>query len=377
MKLATAATAILMAAGSLNAAFLPAEWQSAPLTKAAAKNEWYFFPDDLGNSRVLVKATAGTKASFKLLTGGPPVWTDAFTSKISIGKQGTFVPAANGGGFLVASQGNTMKVAIFDNLGNSVIETIDPNPGAYTGISAELDATGGLHVGYIYNSRTICYARRNSASNWTFTSQLIPGAIFIHDTAVVPLTTSNVSLYFTQTYTGVRTLWRAKPAVALDGRLYITWASNPLLNVENFVAPQLRGSRVGAEGRVYFFGSGNAPSWKLKRYSGIGGPIELETAGNVSPKSIRVAIGPDGRQRVAWYNETLKRVHYLKPINNGPDVPIIAGYPVVTTSKQSLTDLSGFHFTPDGTPCLLYRTTLATAFVATPREDLVWTGTEW
>ncbi len=62
MKLATAATAILMAAGSLNAAFLPAEWQSAPLTKAAAKNEWYFFPDDLGNSRVLVKATAG-KAS--------------------------------------------------------------------------------------------------------------------------------------------------------------------------------------------------------------------------------------------------------------------------------------------------------------------------
>ena len=58
-------------------------------------------------------------------------------------------------------------------------------------------------------------------------------------------------------------------------------------------------------------------------------------------------------------------------------MPIIAGYPVVTTSKQSLTDLSGFHFTPDGTPCLLYRTTLATAFVATPREDLVWTGTEW
>jgi hypothetical protein len=358
--------------------FEPAEWQVSPVAAAAKANEWYFYPDNAGAPRILVKSTAaGTAlASQRLLTGGPPQWLTGGASKLGVARQGVFVPAAGGGGFLVAAHGLTLRAAVYDSAGNVAVETIDPNPGAYSGVSAELDASGILHVGYIYGGRTICYARRNSPGNWSFTSQLMPGAVQIHETAVVPLTPSNVSLYFNQSYARIRTLWRARPGVAPDGRLYILWAANPLQRVEDYVGLPLRGSRVGGEGRLYYFGSDNSRTWKLRRYNGST-TATLENAGFVSPKSIRVAIGPDGRQRVAWYNPTLRRVHYLKPPAAGADVPALAGYPVTTTGKQTGADLSGFHFTPDGTPCLLFRTTPAKGFVAFPREDIVWDGDEW
>ena len=56
------ALAILLAtflgASGLRANFTPAAWRYEPLPTAGTSNsEWYFFPDELANPRMLVKAT--------------------------------------------------------------------------------------------------------------------------------------------------------------------------------------------------------------------------------------------------------------------------------------------------------------------------------
>lgn len=374
---------LLAGTAAARADFTPAAWHSAPLETAGAANEWYLFPQSTKEPRVLVKASANNNSAVarKLLTGGPPVWTaDASASLGLINKQGTFVPTPTGGGYLVASHGNAgsavLKVVIFNAAGSPSLETIDPNPGTYTGISAELDAAGVLHVGYVFNGSTVCYARRAGGNPWLFTS--VPNTGAVHDTAVIPVpSTEEINgvtrqyetfLYFTATASNVRTLWRYRPGI-LNNQLLIQWGTNPRANIENFVGLYLRGSRVGNTSRLYFFGSEGTNSWKLKRYAGSGTPTELEVAGNVNPKAIRVAMGPDGRQRVAWYNATNNRVHYLRPTPGGVDLPILAGFPVTTTGSQADADLLGFHFDAAGLPYLLYRTTYATGFMAFPNDN--------
>lgn len=369
--------ATFLGASDLQANFTPAAWQSTALDIAAgASNNWYFYPDDLGNPRILAKATtSGTTApARKILTGGPPAWTAGASATMPlISKQGVFVPTAGGGGFLVAPHNVAgVKAALFDNLGGHVVEVADGNGGTYTGISAEMDSTGRLHLGYIYNSNTICYARRNLAGGWIFTSLSLGSGIVIHDTAVVPITTDNVNLYYcaTSTAQNVTTLWQAKPGIPQpQNQLLIQWSSNPLVNVENFVGKTLRGSRVGSVGRLYYFGSNNTTSWTFKLYNNLGTKSELETAGTVSPKSIHVAFGPDGKQRVAWYNETSKKIHYLKPLAAGVDLPVPAGQPVALTGTLADPDLLGLHFGPDGTPYILYRRDLNEGFVAFPNDN--------
>jgi hypothetical protein len=373
------AAAILIAIAAVaRADFSPAAWHDAPLEVAAGNtNEWYFFPPANKSPRVVVKATTNNNIpSRKLLTGGPPAWTSGGAASLgAINKQGTFVTSpTDGTGYLVASHGApgsaVLKVAVFASTGSATLETIDPNAGTITGISAEVDASGILHVGYIWNGNTICYARRTGgASGWAFTSVGL-GATTLHDTAVVPSSTANeaVDLYYTATSSGVRVLWHSKPGV-INSQLLIQWGANPRVEVERFVGLYLRGSRIGPSRRLYYFGSDNTNSWKLRRYAGSGTPSELETAGNVSPKSIRVATGPDGRQRVAWYNATDRRVHYLRPVTGGVDLPQLAGFPVTTTGAQADADLLGLHFDSSGRPHLLYRTTLAAGFIAFPRDD--------
>ena len=225
-----------------------------------------------------------------------------------------------------------------------------------------------LHLGYIWNGNTLCYARRNGPNNWSFTSATLPGTI--HDTAIAR-NGDDILLFYTSTNSNVRSLWRAKPAVAPDNLLRIFWGANPLTRLEDFVGITLGGGRAGTTGRVYYFGAGSAAStsWKFKRINGTNAASELETAGNVSPASIRVAIGQDGLQRVAWYNETNKRVHYLRPPSAASDIPQLVGYPVQLTGNLANADLLGLHFGADGTPYVLYRTNLATAFVAFPTDN--------
>ncbi len=360
---------------SLQANFTPAAWQSTALDFAAGtSNNWYFYPDDLGNPRILTKATTSgtTAAARKILTGGPPSWTAGASATMTlISKQGIFVPTSGGGGFLVAPHNvANVKAALFDNSGGHVVETADTNAGTYTGISAELDSTGRLHLGYISNGNTLCYARRNAAGGWIFTSLNLGSGSVIHDTAVVPITTTDVNLYYCATAGGVTTLWRAKPGIPQpQNQLLIQWSSNPLVNVENFVGQTLRGARVGSVGRLYYFGSNNSSSWTFKLYNNLGTKTDLETAGNVSPKSIRVAFGPDGKQRVAWYNATSKKIHYLKPLASGVDLPVPAGQPVALTGTLADPDLLGLHFGPDGTPYILYRRDLNEGLVAFPNDN--------
>jgi len=365
--------ATFLGASSLQANFAPAAWQSAPLEVAAGtSNNWYFYPDDLGNPRVLAKATTSNNTpARRLLTGGPPAWTVGLSASMGqINKQGVFVPSPGGGGFFIAphNQAN-LKVAIFDSTGGFTLETIDPNPGLYTGISAELDSSGILHVGYVADNSIICYARRTSFGDWIFRGDNLGTASVIHDTAVVPTTTSDVNLYYSATASNVTSLWRAKPGI-VSNTLYIFWGANPLTKREDFVGRTLRGSRVGPVGRLFYFGKNSisSTSWIFKRTDNFGNGSDLETAGNVSPKSIHTAFGPDGKQRVAWYNETTKKIHYLRPAAAGVDVPVLAGQPVSLSGNPANPDLLGFHFGPDGTPYLLYRTTNAAAFIAFPND---------
>lgn len=369
-----------LGADGLQANLTPAAWQSAPLdVVVATNNNWYFYPDSFGNPRILAKATtANNTPGRKILSGGPPEWTSGASASMGqINKQGVFVPSPGGGGFLVAphypstTTTGPLKVAVFDSSGGFGLETVDTNAGNYTGISAELDSTGRLHVGYIWNGSTICYARRNISGGWIFTSLPLAGSLVVHDTAVVPITTTDVNLYFTATTTSnpvVTILYQAKPGI-INSTLQIQWQGNPLVNLENFVGQTLRGSRVGTVGRVYYFGSNNTTSWTFKRRDHLGNTTDLETAGTVSPKSIHVAFGPDGKQRVAWYNATSKKIHYLKPVASGVDVPTLAGQPIALTGTLADPDLLGLHFGPDGTPYILYRRDLNEGFVAFPNDN--------
>lgn len=367
--------ATFLGASNLQANFAPTAWQSTALDFAAgASNNWYFYPDDLGNPRILTKATTSgmVAPARKILTGGPPAWTAGESATMPlISKQGVFVPTSGGGGFLVAPHNVAgVKAALFDNSGSHVLEIADGNGGTYTGISAEMDSTGRLHLGYIFNANTICYARRNLAGGWIFTSVNLGAGVVIHDTAVVPITTDNVNLYYCATASNVTTLWQAKPGIPQpQNQLLIQWGSNPLVNVENFVGKTLRGSRAGNVGRLFYFGNNNSNSWIFKLYNNLGTKTDLETAGNVSPKSIHVAFGPDGKQRVAWYNETSKKIHYLKPVAAGVDVPVPAGTPVALTGALADPDLLGLHFGPDGMPYILYRRDLNEGFVAFPNDN--------
>jgi hypothetical protein len=372
--------ASFLAATSLPANLAPTAWHSEPLaTSGSSINHWYFFPDEINKPRILVKATtSGTNAPpRKILTDGPPSWTAGPSATMPlISKQGVLVPSLGGGGFLAAPHNvAAVRVAVLDNSGGFTVETADSNAGTYTAISAELDSTSRLHLGYVWNGDTVCYARRNASGGWLFTSLTMPAGTVIHDTAVVPITTNDVNLYFCATASGVTTLWQAKPGIPQpQNQLLIQWSGNPLVNVENFVGQTLRGSRVGLVGRLYYFGSGNTTSWTFKRYNNLGVKTDLETAGFVIPRSIHVATGPDGNQRVAWYNQSTKKIHYLKPVAPGVDVPTVVGYPVALTGTPANPDLLGLHFGPDGLPYILYRTNDATGFVAYPNDNFDFNG---
>lgn len=376
----------------LRADLSPAAWHSEQLPTAAnGSNTWYFLPDLEGAPRIFAKTNSNTAGNTKeiLITGGPLAWTSDAPQNIGgVSKQGVLVPKGSGEGFLVAANGNSrLNLAVLASDGSSSPENIDPNAGTYTGVSAELDSTGKLHVGYIWNDNYICYARRNSPGNWSFTAQPVNGVI--HETAVVPVGFDDVALYYTATALGVTTLWRATPKVhPRDGKLYISYPAlagaggvapvpdNSIDNMENHVATILSGSRVGNVGRAFYFGSDGVASWKLRRMtnttSPVAAPENLETAGNVIPGSIRTAIGTDGNQRVAWYNKTNKAIHYLKPAAVAVDVPVPAGTPIQLTGNATTlanADVLGLYFGPDGMPYILYNRTTAQGFIAYPNDN--------
>lgn len=378
----------------LRADLSPAAWHSEQLPTAGnGSNTWYFLPDLVGAPRIFAKTNSNTAGNTKevLITGGPLEWiSDAPQNIGGVSKQGVFIPKGIGEGFLVAANGNSrLNLAVIASNGSSSVEPIDTVAGTFSGISAELDKTGKLHVGYIWNGNTICYARRNGPGDWDLATETIPGSV-LHDTAVVPVSFNEVALYYCATATGVRTLWRSTPKVhPRSGGLFISFPALPPAGqfpavpenkrelMENFVGLTLKGARSGDVGWVYYFGSNNTAFWKFRRTANNrdgNDPDTMESPAEVvSPASIHVATRPDGSQRVVWYDELGKEIHYLKP-STPVTPPALAGTPVQLTGNIPDADVLGLHFDATGMPYILYNTTTSKGFIAYPNDNFDFNG---
>lgn len=371
--------ATFLGASNLQANFAPAAWQSEQLPGTGGNNVPYMFPDLTGGPKVLVKGRGTGNVPLKTLTGGPPVWTAGSSTNIAANKDGVFVPTPDGGGYLVAPHNSTLRCVIIAPNGSGTVENLDTTTANYSGISAALDYTfsgtpgGVLHVAYIRNGNTLGYARRNGsgASAWRVAN---PAATFnfpLLSTAVVPATTTDVNLYYTINTVGSRLdLWVARPVQVSTVLAVITQAS-PTSNVEDIVQAPLCGTRVGGLDRLYFVGSGgiSETTWKLRRLlGGAGGTIQT-LGSTVDARGIRVAVAPDGRQRIAWYDATARVVHYLRPSTVADGPPYSAHQPVVGTGAQTNATLHGFTFSPDATPFLLYRNGAGSDFIAFPNDN--------
>ncbi|WP_193210497.1 hypothetical protein [Luteolibacter marinus] len=363
----------------------PEAWHSEQLpTAGTGANRWYIRPD-LTNSPNLIVKNASKQ---KFLNATPPVWDDANATNASISGQGVYVPRSDGGGYLVAPNGTaSLKVMVIGPNGAGTVETIDNYGGGYTAISAALEPASAnltrnerLHVAYVRGGSILGYARRSGtgANPWIlppleYTANL---GFPVSSTAVVPATDTSVNLYFTLTQSGVTTLKRAQPTT-VNGFLLVTNKNfNPLVDLEQFVQVPLCGTRIGNTDRVYYVGSGGNPSatsWKFRRWLGSGSDGEGQTVednlgATLAVGSIHAAISPDdGIQRVAWYNNTTKNVHYLKPTAPGVDYLVAAGHPITFSGASS--DLLGFQFDSSGRPYLLYQTTNSKGYVAFPTDD--------
>ena len=370
--------ATFLGASNLPANFAPAAWQSAALPGTGGNNLPYMFPDLTGGPNVLVKGRGTGNVTLKTLTGGPPVWTAGPSTNIAANKDGVFVPTPDGGGYLVAPHNSTLRCVVIAPNGSGTVENLDSTSATYSGISAALDYTnsgssgGVLHVAYVRNNTTLGYARRNGsgASPWRVANPAAPIGFPVLSTAVIPATTTDVNLYYTINTTGARLdLWIARP-VQVSTVLAVISQASPTSNVEDVVQAPLCGTRVGGLDRLYFIGSGgiSESTWKLRRLlGGAGGTIQTLGA-TVDARGVRVAVAPDGRQRIAWYDATARVLHYLRPSTVADGPPYSAHQPIIGTGAQSNATLHGFTFSPDGTPFLLYRNGAGSDFIAFPND---------
>ena len=349
----------------------PAAWHSAALPGTGDNNRTFIVPDAAGAPRIFVKSnpTTGTgNATTKYLSGGPPVWTAGPQGSLAVRGNGVFVPKAGGGGYLVAAHGSSLKAVVINANGSGTEEVIDNTAGTtYSAISVALDPTGAPHVGYV-RGNNLCYARRTGSNAWRKADQVAPLSFAIGDTAVLPASTTDVALYFTLNVSSGRyDLYRARP-VQIQNVLTVVHANSPLVSLEAVVQPPLRGTRVGGFDRVYFIGTNGGSTWNLRRLlSGTGSTLQALTA-NVDARGIEVAKAPDGRERIAWYDATARRLHYLRPSGATDGPPYAVAQPVVGTGIQTNAELRGFHFDAGGTPYLLHRNGAGSDFIAFPND---------
>jgi hypothetical protein len=198
-----------------------------------------------------------------------------------------------------------------------------------------------------------------------------PLNITIGDTAVLPASGTDVALYYTLTVAtnpAVRyDLYRARP-VQIQNVLFVVHTTSPQVSLEAVVQPKLRGTRVGGFDRVYFIGANGGSTWNLRRLlAGSGTTLQALTA-TVDPRGIHVAKAPDGRERIAWYDATARKLHYLRPSGATDGPPYTAAQPVVGAGTQTNAELRGFHFDAGGTPYLLYRNGAGSDFIAFPND---------
>lgn len=348
----------------------PAAWHSAALPGTGGNNRTFIVPDAAGAPRIFVKSNPGTgNATTKYLSGGPPLWTAGTQGSLAVRGNGAFVANPGGGGVLVAAHGTSLKAVIINANGSGTEEVVDNVSGTYTAISVALDPTGVPHVGYARGTN-LCYARRSGSGStpWRKADQMAPLNLTIGDTAVLPASGTDVALYYTlNVSTGRYDLYRAKP-VQIQNFLFVVHNTSPQVPMETFVQIPLKGTRVGGFDRVYFIGTDGGTTWNLRRLlAGTGSTLQTLT-NTVTPRGIHVAKAPDGRERIAWYDATARRLHYLRPSGATDGPPYTAAQPVVGTGNQANAELRGFHFDAGGTPYLLHRNGAGSDFIAFPND---------
>ena len=368
-----AITLALAMGGALHANFDPANWHSEELTAAGGPYRPYFFPDASGNPRIAVKSsTSGGYATLRLLTQGPPAWITGTDVSLSQNRHGVFVPAPGGGGYLVASHNDgLLTVAVFAANGSVNVDLAPLSPRSLTAISAALDPSGVLHIGYVRDGTTLGYVRRNGegANRWRVADVSAPIGYPIASTAVIASSTTSVSIYFTiNSAPGRLDLWRSRP-VEVSGLLLVVHSSlSPLVNSDIIVQAALCGTRGGGTERLYYIGSDGGSTWKLRRLQN-GVDTNLELLGPiVDCRGIFTAVPSDGRERIAWYDAEARKLHYLRPDSAADGPPYKVFHPVVGSGSQTNAGLEGFMFAPGDVPCLLHRNGAGNDFVSFPRD---------
>ena len=388
MNRVAAVAAFLLGISGVRASLDPAMWADIPLAGTNAGNQvWHLWPDEAKNPRVLAKGVSQqASVSRAFLTGGPPAWTLGSNATAgSINKLGAFVYRDSGNAFLVAPHAVnttlTLKCLSFVN-GNAATAVVDSasttsfgTPGTtvdwkkYGTISAALDGDNNLHVVYVRNAgtttETLCYTRRTVSGTW---GPVVAGSFQgsqpgsrIRSTAVIPSSLNSANIYFTfDTGTPISLI---RMNTVLNGSSLVMTTFTVL--DPSGIAETLHGMRYNGVDRLFFFKSNS-----LRRWNGSSSTEVRPAVANAQPRSIQTAVSPkDGKQRIAWYNGTSKKFHYLRP---NPALPGDAGYtdaqPVQLSSNGGLlqADLKGLHFDADGLPYLLYTRTWDEGFISYP-----------
>ncbi|HSP42509.1 MAG TPA: hypothetical protein VLO11_06545 [Luteolibacter sp.] len=363
-----ALTLALAMGGALHANFAPANWHDEELLASGGNLRPYFFPDAAGNPRIAVKRGRDSgSATLRLLDEGPPEWIAGADTTIAQNRHGVFVPAPGGGGYLVASHnGTSLRVAVFAPDGSVTVDTAPLNPMSLSAISAALDPSGVLHIGFVAAGSYLGYVRRSGegANRWRVADTFASISYPIVSTAVIASST-NVSIYFTiNSSPGRLDLWRARP-IEVSGLLLVVHGQSPLVNSDNIVQAALRGTRGGGTERLYYIGSDGGSTWKLRRLQN-GVDTNLELLGQtVDCRGIFTATPSDGRERIAWYDAEARKLHYLRP-NSAADGPPYAVF--LGSGSQTNAELEGFMFAPGDIPCLLHRDGAGNDFVSFPRD---------
>lgn len=365
--------------------------QNVQLPNASGNsNNWFFFPDQNGQPRVVTKGNQNNSlVPLQVLEAAPPTWTLSSSETVAASSLGTFVPTGTGTGKLVAAHiDGTRSIKVVDFVaGEPVgIETAVSNIASnvhFGNLSAAVDSAGFLHIAYTLGagsgstSCTLVYLRRNvSTGDWAKHEVNIPARVL--GTSVLAPTTSSAVLYFSTS-----ALHRCTLDSFGNGQPLMTNFSILHVPAQGVVSGAIKATRVAGEDRILYFYSTGSTTWQFARMeftsSSNFAPVDIQDVAAVSgsvalPISIHVSTGANGKEHIAWYDLRSRRIHYLAPGSGSDGIPYAASQPVTLQNQPAGvpdSDLQGLHIrTSDGVPFFLYRRTTTAGYVAFEGENI-------
>jgi hypothetical protein len=390
-----AARAIFLSAVALawsGASVASAQFVRLPIENAHANsNSWFFFPDQNSAPRIIVKGNQNNQpVPLKVLEGGPPstTWTATSSGNVKASGLSTFVQTGTGSGKLVAAHlDGTRSIQVIDFINGAPVaeETAASNIPAgvlLDTLSAAVDSAGFVHIVYTLaagsgaTNCTLVYLRRNVTTGDWARHQIEGFPARIRGTSVLAPTTSSAVLYFAS-----QALHRCTLDSLPNGNPIMDNFSILHTPAQGIVSGVVKATRVSGEDRILYFYSTGSTTWQFARmdFTSVSNfaPVDIQDVGAVSgsvalPLSIHVATGPNGKEHIAWYDLRSRRIHYLVPGSGSDGIPYNASQPVTLPNQPSGvpdSNLQGLHIrSSDGSPFLLYRSTLNTGFVAVPES---------